>query len=60
MWGNNIFVFLGSELDSVMVGGLLGTTALGLYQMANRIAVYLTRENIQDGLAGGLSGLLQF
>lgn len=43
-WASNLMTFLGSDLDSVVVGRLLGTTALGLYQMGNRIATYLTRE----------------
>lgn len=44
VWGNTILVFLGSELDSLILSRLLGTHSLGLYQMSTRVSTYFTRE----------------
>jgi len=43
-WGSNVLTYLGANLDGVVIGRLLGPASLGLYQVSNRISLYLTRE----------------
>ena len=40
---DNVLTYLGLYIDSIVIGKLLGSTALGLYQMAHRIAALPTQ-----------------
>jgi lipopolysaccharide exporter len=44
VWGSNILIFIGSRMDGIVVGKVLGTAPLGFYQMGLNISRYFTRE----------------
>lgn len=36
--GSNVWIFLGAQIDNIVVGRLLGSASLGIYQLAYRVA----------------------